>query len=129
MRPGDGSSPHSSVGDPIMRLQEASLTFTSAFWSPPPGGFVGRFLLFHFSESLCVFFEPGLSWAIFVPIIMTFFSTVVAGDVVQISPGSLLLLFSVAFIVSSFPTLRKHELVSDPVGLRISMIFIIRLII
>ena len=92
-------------------------------------GFVGRFLLLHFYESLCVFFEPGLSWAIVVPSIITFFSTVFAGDVVQISPGSLLLLFSVAFIVPSFPTLRKYELVSDPVGLRISMRVIFRLIV
>ena len=82
-----------------------------------------------FSESLCVFFEPVLSWEIVVPSIMTFFSTIVVGDVVQISPGSLLLLFSIAFIVPSFPTLRKHELVSDPVGLRISIGVIIRLIV
>ena len=85
--------------------------------------------MFNFSESLCVFFEPVLSWAIIVPSIMTFFSTIVAGDVVQISLGSLLLLFSVAFIVPSFPTLRKHELVADPDGLRISMRVIIRLIV
>ena len=92
-------------------------------------GFVGRFLLLSFSQSLYVFFDPGLSWVIFVTSIMTFFSTVLAGDVVQISPGSLLLLFYVAFIVSSFPTLRKHDLVSDPVWLRISMRVIIRLIV
>ena len=92
-------------------------------------GFVGQFLLIHISESLCVFFEPGLSWAIVVTIIMTFFSTVVVGDVIQISPGSLLLIFSVALIVPSFPTFLKHELVADPVGLRISMRVIIRLII
>ena len=70
-----------------------------------------------------------MSWAIVVPNIMTFLSTFVAGDVVQISPGSLLLLFSVAFIVPSFPMLRKHELVADPVGLVISMRVIIRLIV
>ena len=92
-------------------------------------GFVGRFLLLHFSESLYVFFETGLSWAIVVPSIMTFLSTVVAGDVVQISPGSLLLLFSVAFIVPNFPTLRKHELDADPLGLRIPMRVIIMLIV
>ena len=37
MRPGVGSSPHSLVGYPIMRLHEESLTFTNDFWSPPPG--------------------------------------------------------------------------------------------
>ena len=48
---------------------------------------------------------------------MTFFFTVVASDVVHISPGYLLLLFYVNFVVPSFPALRKHELVADPVGL------------
>ena len=43
MRSVDGSSPHSSVGDPIMRLHDASLTFASAFWSPPPGGLLDYF--------------------------------------------------------------------------------------
>ena len=56
-------------------------------------GFVGGFLLLHFSESLCIFFEPGLSWTVIVPSIINFFSTVVASDVVQISPGSLPFLF------------------------------------
>ena len=60
---------------------------------------------------------------------MTLFSTVVAIDVIQISPGYLLLLFSVAFVVPIFPTLRKHQLVSDLVGLVIYIIVIIRLIV
>ena len=92
-------------------------------------GFVGGFLLFHFSESLCIFFEPGLSWEIVVPSMIKNFSAVVASDVVQISTGSLLLLFSVTFVVPSFLALRKHELVAGPVGLGISMRVIIRLII
>ena len=92
-------------------------------------GFVGGSLLLHFPESLCIFFEPGLSWSVIVPSIMTFFSTVVASDVVHISPGSLILLFSVAFVVPSFTALRKHELVADPVGLGISIRVIIRSIV
>ena len=60
---------------------------------------------------------------------MTFLSTVVASDVIHISHGSLLLLFSVAFVVPSFPALRKNELVADPVGLGISIRVIIRLIV
>ena len=60
---------------------------------------------------------------------MKFFSTVVASDVIQISPGSLLLLFSVPFVVPRFPALRKHDLVADPVGFRISIRVIIRLIV
>ena len=60
---------------------------------------------------------------------MTFFSTVVASDVILISSGSLILLFSLAFVVPSFPTLHKNELVVDPVGLGIYIIVIIRLIV
>ena len=80
-----------------------------------PRGLVGRFLLLHLHECLCILFEPGLSWAVIVPSIMNFFSTVVASDVIQISPGSLILLFSAAFVVPIFTVLRKHELVADPV--------------
>ena len=85
--------------------------------------------MLHFSESLCIFFEPGLILAIFVPSIMNFFSTVIASDVVQIYPGSMLLIFSVAFVVPSFPALLKHDMDADPVGLGISMKFIIMLIV
>ena len=70
-----------------------------------------------------------MSWAVIFSSIMTFFSTVVASDVVQISPGSLLLSFSVAFVVPSFPALSKHELVADSVVLIISIRVISRLIV
>ena len=70
-----------------------------------------------------------MSWAVIVTRIMTFFSTVVASDVIHISPRYLILLFSVAFVVPSFPALRKHELVADPVGLVISIRVIIRLMV
>ena len=70
-----------------------------------------------------------MSWSVIVTIIMTFFSIVVAIDVIQISSGYLLLLFSVAFAVPSFPALRKHDLVDYPIGLGISMRVIIRLIV
>ena len=92
-------------------------------------GFVGGFLLLHFSECLCIFFELGLSWELIFSSITTFFSTVVAIDVVRISPGSLLLLFSVAFVFPNFTALCKHELVDDSVLLGISIIVIIRLIV
>ena len=60
---------------------------------------------------------------------MTIFSMVVSSDVIQSSPGSLLLLFSAAFAAPSFLVLRNHELVSDPVGFGISIRVIIRLIV
>ena len=88
-------------------------------------GFVGEFLLLHFSECLCIFFEHGLSWSVIVPSILTFFSTVIESDVVHISPGSLLLLFSFALVIPSFPVLRKHELVADSIELGISIRVII----
>ena len=69
-----------------------------------------------------------MSWAVNVAIIMAFLSKVVASNVIHISPGYLLILFSVAFVVPSFPTLHKNELVSDPVGLIISIRVIIGLI-
>ena len=68
-------------------------------------------------------------WAVIVPIIMIFLSTVVASDVVQISPWYLLLLFFFAFVVPSFSALSKYELVADPVGLVISVRVIIRLVV
>ena len=89
-------------------------------------GLIGRFILLHLPECLCILFDLGLSWTVTVAIITAFLSTVVASNVIQISPGSLLLLFSTTFVVPSFPALRKHELVADPVGLRISIRFIIR---
>ena len=69
-----------------------------------------------------------MRWAVTVLRIMNFLSTVVLIDVIQTYPGSLLLLFSVAFFAPSFPALRKHELVVDPVGLVISIRVIIGLI-
>ena len=92
-------------------------------------GVVGVFLLFHIYEFLCILFELGFSWAITVASIMSFQSTVVASHAIQISPGSLLFLFSVAFVVPILLVWRKNEVVADPVGLRIFIRFIIRLIV
>ena len=85
--------------------------------------------LFRIFECLCVLFEIGFSRAFVVLIIVAFLSTVVASIVIQISPGSLILLFSSAFVVPSFPALRKHDLVVDTVGLGISIRVIIMLIV
>ena len=45
---GDGGFTHSSVGDPITRLQEGSLMFSNAFCSPPPGVLLEDFSCFKF---------------------------------------------------------------------------------
>ena len=85
--------------------------------------------LFRIFECLCVLFEIGFSRAFIVLIIVAFLSTVVASSVIQISPGSLLLLFSAAFVVPSFPALLKHDMVAESVGLRIYIRAISRLIV
>ena len=60
---------------------------------------------------------------------MAFLYTVVASNVVQVSPRYLLILFSGALVVPSFPVLRKHDIVDDPIGLIISIRVIIMLIV
>ena len=92
-------------------------------------GLVGRFYLFQILECFRILFKLGMSGLLTVPVIVAFLSTVVACNMIQVSTGYLLLLFSVALIVPSFPMLRKHEVVADPFGLRISIKVIIRLII
>ena len=129
MRPGYGNFPHSSVGDPIMRLHKASFTVTNGFCYPPPEGLLEDFYCFIFLDASASFFEPGFSWSVIGPSRMKNFSTLVASDVIHISYGYLILLFSVAFVVPSFLALCKNELVSDPVGLGISIRVIIRLIV
>ena len=129
MSPGDGGSPHSSVGDPIMRLHEASLIFINDFLVSSTRGLVGIFSLFHIPECLCIIFEIGLSRESTVTRILSFLYTSIVSNVIQISPGSLILLFYVAFVVPSFTAFHKHELVADPVGLRISIRVISRLIV
>ena len=59
---------------------------------------------------------------------MNFLYTVITSNVINIFPGYLLLLFSITFVVPIFPALHKHELVADPVGLRIYIRVIIVLI-
>ena len=92
-------------------------------------GLVGRFILIHLPKCLCILFELGLSWAVAVSSIMDLLSTVVESDVIHISCGYLLLIFSIASVVPSFTTLQKHELVAEPVGLRIFIRVIIGLIV
>ena len=90
---------------------------------------VGIFFLFSLPKFFCILFKLGFSGEFTVPGIVAFLSTVVAVNVIQVSPGYLLLLFSVALVVPSFPAFQKHELVDEPVGLRISIRVIIRLIV
>ena len=102
-----GGGSHHETAQSVFDVHQCFLvSCTRCFW---------LFLLIRFFKPLYIFFEPGLSWAVIVPRIMTFFSTVIASDVIHISPGSLILIFSVAFIVPSFPALHKNDLVSDPV--------------
>ena len=128
MSPGDSGSPHSLVVDTIMRLHKVSLTFTN-FFGLIHQGYCWHIFLFHIPECFHILFKLGLSGGFTVPRILAFLSTVVAGNVIQISPGYLILLFFVSLAVPSFPALRKHEMVDDPVGLIISIGVIIKLIV
>ena len=92
-------------------------------------GIFGRFFLFRLPEWFWIIYKLGLSGSFTVPIIVNFFSTVAACNMIQVSPGSIILLFTITLVVPSFPLLHKHNLVSDPIGLIISIRVIIRLII
>ena len=92
-------------------------------------GLVDIFSLFHITECFRILFELVLSKSFTVTRIVAFLSTVVAINMIQVSPGYLLLLFYVAPIVPIFNALRRHELVADLFGLIISISVIIRLII
>ena len=115
--------------DPIIRLHKASLTFTNNDLVSSTKGLVSRFFLFHIPEYFFILFKIGFIGAFTVPIMVTFIYTVVASNVIHISPVSLLLLFYVALAIPSFPVLRKHDLVADPTGLIVSIMIIIRLIV
>ena len=102
MKPGYGSFPNSSVGDTkaqrVFDIHQCFLVFSTR-------GLVGIFLLLSLHECLCILFELVLGSEVTVTRIMTLLSTVVASNVIHISPGSLILLFSVTCDVSSFTTL------------------------
>ena len=117
MSPGDGGSPYSLVGDPITRLNVASFTFTNTFWFPPLGGLLADFL-FHIPECLRIIFNIYLIGTFTVPRKVAFLYTVVASAVIQISPESLIFIFSVAFVIPRFPALHNHDPVFDPIRLR-----------
>ena len=92
-------------------------------------GLVGIILPFQLPECFHILFHLGLSGSLTVPIIVELISTLVACNTIQVSPGSLILLFYISVILPSFPALRKHELVDDPSVVIISIIIIIMLII
>ena len=84
-------------------------------------GLVEIFFLFHFPGYFGILFKLGLSGSLTVTRKVAFISTFIAYNMIQVSPGSLLLHFSVALVFPSFTVLCKHELVSDPFGLIISL--------
>ena len=59
-RPGDGILTHFLVGYPIMILHKASLMFTNALCSPPPGGLLEYFSCFIFLNSYA--YSLSLVW-------------------------------------------------------------------
>ena len=85
--------------------------------------------MLHLPECFRIIFRLGLGRELAVTRIVASLSTVVACNMIQVCPGSLIFLVSVFIVVPSFLALRKHELVADPVVLIISIRIIIRLII
>ena len=87
------------------------------------------FYLFNFPECFCILFEIFLCGEFTVSCIVTFYPTIIAGDVVKVSSGFLFCLFCFTSIIPNFPTLGKHKLVADTSILRFPIRFIIRLVI
>ena len=78
---------YSPVAMPIMRLYDASSALTNAFFSSFIRVLDIIFSLLNFSECFCILFEFCLCRAFNVSHILTFFSTIITGDVVNISSG------------------------------------------
>ena len=92
-------------------------------------GIVGVFFLFHLLECFQIILKLGMSGELTVPRVEDFISTVASCNIIKVSLWDLLFFFSVSLVVPNFPALQKHELVADPVWLRIYVRVIIMLII
>ena len=87
------------------------------------------FSLLSFPECLCIIFELFLCGAFIFSCIVTFFSTIVSGDMVKFYLGGLFILFCFTFVIPNFTTLYKHKLVVDTLILEFPIRVIIRLVI
>ena len=124
----DGRSLHSLVGIPIMGLHYSSMTFVNFFGYLPPGDLLLHFLalfLLMLLRPLWVF----LCRALVVPCIVSFFSTIIASDVVKASLGFLIIIIFFPFIIPSFPILSKHKFIADSLGLGLPIRIIVRWVI
>ena len=128
MSPGYGESSHYLVGIPIMRLHDASLTFTNVFFSSVRG-FAPIFFLIRFSECLCILFEFFLFRVLIVPFIVYFFYTIISVDEVKVYSGFLFIVFCCTFIIPSFTTLIKHNLIANKLGLVLTIRIVVSLVI
>ena len=130
MSPGEVISYHSLVVMPIMRLHDAYSTFTSVFCSPPLSGvlfpYFPCFIFLNASASYLNFF---LCRVFSVSCIATFFYTIIAGDLVNISWGGLFIVFCFTIIIPSFPMLCEYKLVADTLRLGLPIRVITRLVI
>ena len=84
-------------------------------------------LLLHSYEWFWILFRFCIWRAIIVTRRASFFPTFIAGDVVKVSSGFLILVFCFIFIIPSFTTLRKHKLIADAVGLGLPIIIMARM--
>ena len=92
-------------------------------------GLVPRFSLRHISEWFCILFALCMCRAFTVYHLATLFYTINAGDVIKVFPGDLFILFCLTFIIPSFTTMCKHNLVADTLRFGLSIRVIFRLVI
>ena len=92
-------------------------------------GLLPWFSLIRLPECSWILFEICLCGAVTVSNIVKFLSTIIAGDMVNVSLVVLFHLFFFTFIIPSFPMLCKYKSVADTLVLVLTIIVIIRLVI
>ena len=107
----------------IINIQQYFLLYSSI------RGIVPIFSLFHIPECFWILFDICLCGAFIVYLIVNFHTTTITSDVVKVYLGFLFILFCFTFIIPSFPTLCKHQLVDDTLRLGLTIRDIIRLVI
>ena len=117
------------IGDPHNETAWCIFNIFQCFLFSTIRGVVTRLLLFHFSKWFFVLFEFYMYRAIIFPRIVSLFSTVIAGDMVKLSLGFLVLVFCFTYIIPSFPILREHKFIYYTVGLVFTIIIKVRLVI
>ena len=129
MSTGDGISYHYLVGMPIIRLHDASSSLTDFFVILLHEGGWSRILLASFFWMLLHPLWVFLCRSLAVSRVATFPPKIIAGDVVKICFGGLVVVFVFTIIIPSFSILCKHNLVNDTFRLGLHTRVILMLVI